>query len=248
MIYEVHVGGFTRHASAAVRHPGTFEGLVEKIPYLVELGVTHVELLPVMAFDEQDVPPGAAARGLRNYWGYSPCGFHAPHPRYCVDPSRAPQEFRRCVRALHEAGIGVLLDVVFNHTAEAGADGPTIHFKALDSDVFYHLDPGDPPRYRDYTGCGNTVNCNHPLVTIFIVRCLDHWARNLGVDGFRFDRQRVRARRGWRGWPTRRRPEHRAVAGAGGAAVDRRGPGRGRALPRDVPGMRGPSGTGSIAT
>jgi isoamylase len=194
VIYELHVGGFTRHPSAGVRHPGTFAGLVEKIPYLRELGVTHVELLPVMAFDEQDVPPAAAARGLRNYWGYSPYGFHAPHPRYCVDPSRAPQEFRDCVGALHEAGIGVLLDVVFNHTAEAGADGPTIHFKALDNDVFYHLDPGDPPRYRDYTGCGNTVNCNHPLVTIFIVRCLDHWARNLGVDGFRFDLASVFAR------------------------------------------------------
>jgi glycogen operon protein len=194
VIYEVHVGGFTRHPSAGVRHPGTFAGLVEKIPYLRELGVTHVELLPVMAFDEQDVPPAAAARGLRNYWGYSPCGFHAPHPRYCVDPSRAPREFRDCVRALHEAGIGVLLDVVFNHTAEAGADGPIIHFKAIANDVFYHLDPGDPPRYRDYTGCGNTVNCNHPLVTSFIVRCLDYWARGLGVDGFRFDLASVFAR------------------------------------------------------
>ncbi len=122
VIYEMHVGGFTRHPSSGVRHPGTFAGLIEKIPYLKELGVTHVELLPVMAFDEQDIPPGAVARGLKNYWGYSTCGFYAPHPRYCIDAARAPQEFRDCVRALHDAGIGVLLDVVFNHTAEGGDD------------------------------------------------------------------------------------------------------------------------------
>jgi glycogen operon protein len=194
VIYELHVGGFTRHPSAGVRHPGTFAALVEKIPYLKELGVTHVELLPVMAFDEQDIPPAAAARGLKNYWGYNTYGFHAPHPRFCVDPARAPQEFLDCVRALHDAGIGVLLDVVFNHTTEGGADGPTINFKAIANDVFYHHDPHDPRRYRDYTGCGNTVNCNHPLVTSFIVHCLEYWADILGVDGFRFDLASVFAR------------------------------------------------------
>jgi isoamylase len=194
VIYELHVGGFTRHPSAGVRHPGTFAALMEKIPYLKELGVTHVELLPVMAFDEQDVPRPVSARGLKNYWGYSSCGFYAPHPRYCIDPARAPQEFQACVRALHDAGIGVLLDVVFNHTAEGGADGPTIHFKAIANDVFYHRDPHDPRRYRDYTGCGNTVNCNHPLVTNFIVHCLEYWADELGVDGFRFDLASVFAR------------------------------------------------------
>jgi glycogen operon protein len=194
VIYELHVGGYTRHPSAGVRHPGTFDALVQKIPYLRELGVTHVELLPVMAFDEQDVPPAADALGLRNYWGYSSCAFHAPHPRYCVDPARAPQEFRDCVRALHEAGIGVLLDVVFNHTAEGGADGPVIHFKALAGGFFYHHDPHDRRIYRDYTGCGNTVNCNHPLVTNYIVHCLEYWAGELGVDGFRFDLASVFAR------------------------------------------------------
>jgi isoamylase len=194
VIYELHVGGFTRHPSAGVRHPGTFAALAEKIPYLKELGITHVELLPVMAFDEQDVPPPVAARGLKNYWGYNTYGFYAPHPRFCVDPACAPQEFRDCVRALHDAGIGVLLDVVFNHTAEGGADGPTIHFKAIANDIFYHLDPSDPRRYRDYTGCGNTVNCNHPLVTNFIVHCLEYWAEDLGVDGFRFDLASVFAR------------------------------------------------------
>ena len=127
------------------------------------------------------------ARGLKNYWGYSTCGFYAPHPRYCIDATQAPREFRDCVRALHDAGIGVLLDVVFNHTSEGGASGPTINFKALANDIFYHHDSSDPRRYRDFTGCGNTVNCNHPLVTNFILHCLEYWTDRLGVDGFRFD-------------------------------------------------------------
>ena len=149
--------------------------------------MTHVELLPVMAFDEQDVPAVVAARGLRNYWGYSTHSFYSPHPRYCIDPARAAQEFRALTDALHDAGIGVLLDVVFNHTAEGGAQGPTINFKGLANEIFYHLDAADRRRYRDYTGCGNTVNCNHPLVTAFIVHCLEYWVEELGVDGFRFD-------------------------------------------------------------
>ncbi len=194
VIYELHVGGFTSHPSSNVTHPGTFSGLIEKIPYLTQLGVTHVELLPVMAFDAQDVPPAAAARGLCNYWGYSTHSFYSPHPRYCVDPASAPQEFRALTDAMHAAGIGVLLDVAFNHTAEAGASGPVINFKGLANDIFYHLDAGDRRRYRDYTGCGNTVNCNHPLVTAFIVRCLEYWVQELGVDGFRFDLASVFAR------------------------------------------------------
>jgi glycogen operon protein len=194
VIYELHVGGFTRHPSSGVAHPGTFAGLVEKIPYLRDLGVTHVELLPVMAFDEQDVPAAVAARGLRNYWGYSTHTFWSPHPRYCLDPARGPQEFRALTDALHEAGIGVLLDVVFNHTAEGGAGGPVISFKGLANDIFYHLDERDRRRYRDYTGCGNTVNCNHPLVTAFLVRCLEYWVEEMGVDGFRFDLASVFAR------------------------------------------------------
>src|SRR6185503_13835449 len=114
VIYEMHVGGFTRHPSADVRHPGTFAAVIDKIPHLKQLGITHVELLPVMAFDEHSVPNQTFDRGLRNYWGYNTYAFHAPHPGYCVDPAQAPEEFRSCVRALHEAGIGVLLDVVFN--------------------------------------------------------------------------------------------------------------------------------------
>ena len=194
VIYEMHVGGFTRHGSSGVEHPGTFAGLIEKVPYLRDLGVTHVELLPVMAFDEQDVPPAAAARGLRNYWGYSTHSFFSPHPRYCVDPARAVPEFRALVDALHDAGIGVLLDVVFNHTAEGPAHGPVINFKGLARSAFYHLDANDRRRFRDYTGCGNTVNCNHPLATAFIIHCLEYWVEAMGVDGFRFDLASVFAR------------------------------------------------------
>jgi glycogen operon protein len=187
IVYELHVGGFTRDPSSGVRNPGTFAGLIEKIPYLKDLGITHVELLPLMAFDEQDVPDAAFTRGLRNYWGYSTHSFVSPHPRYCLNSADAPREFRALTDAFHAAGIGVLLDVVFNHTAEGGAQGPVINFKGLANDVFYHLDATDKRRYRDYTACGNTVNCNHPLVTGFIVYCLEYWVEQLGVDGFRFD-------------------------------------------------------------
>jgi glycogen operon protein len=189
VIYEVHVGGFTRHPSSGVQHPGTFLGFIEKIPYLKALGITHVELLPVMAFDEQDVPPGVQQRGLKNYWGYSTHSFFSPHPRYGIAPAFGTHvaEFKTLVKALHAAGIGVILDVVFNHTAEGGAAGPTINFKGLANESFYHLDSTDRRLYRDYTGCGNTVNCNHPLVTAFILRCLEYWVEEMHVDGFRFD-------------------------------------------------------------
>ena len=200
IIYEMHVGGFTRHPSAAVAKPGCFAGMKEKIPYLQALGVTHVELLPVMAFDTQDVPANVAKRGLCNYWGYSTHSFFALHPGYCSNHKHAREEFRDLVDALHAAGIRVLLDVVFNHTAEGGQGGPIINFKGLANDIFYHLDAADRRRYLDFTGCGNTVNCNHPLVSAFIVRCLDYWVEELGVDGFRFDLASVFAR-GDRGVP-----------------------------------------------
>jgi len=189
VIYELHVGGFTRHPSAAVAAPGTFSGLAEKIPYLQQLGVTHVELMPVMAFDEQSVPQAVAARGLRNYWGYNTHSFWSPHPRYCVAPQQgqAATEFKRLVRALHAAGIGIILDVVFNHTAESGSDGPWINFRGIANEVFYLLDTHDRRRYLDFTGCGNTVNCNHPLASAFIVQCLEYWVEEMHVDGFRFD-------------------------------------------------------------
>ena len=189
IIYELHVGGFTRHASSGVARPGTFAGLAEKIPYLQELGITHVELMPIMAFDAQDVPPGVAALGLKNYWGYSTHSFFAPHPGYCASDRAADQlnGFRDLVKALHRAGIGVILDVVFNHTAEGGAGGPLINFKGFGNEMFYHLDPNDRSRYLDYTGCGNSVNANHPLVARFITECLEYWVREMHVDGFRFD-------------------------------------------------------------
>ncbi len=196
IIYEMHVGGFTRHPASGVSQPGTFLGVIEKIPYLMALGVTHVELLPVMAFDEQDVPAGVAELGLVNYWGYSTHSYFSPHPGYCVSTHVAAHvnEFRDMVKALHEAGIGVILDVVFNHTAEGGAGGPVINFKGIGNEAFYHLDPGDRAIYRDYTGCGNTVNCNHPLVAMFILECLEYWVREMHVDGFRFDLASVLSR------------------------------------------------------
>ncbi|MBB1126217.1 glycogen debranching protein GlgX [Thiospirillum jenense] len=194
VIYELHVAGFTQHPSAQVTHPGTFCGFIDKIPYLQELGITHVELLPIMAFDVQDVPPKTAHLGLSNYWGYSTHSFFAPHPNYSVDPQRARDEFRDLVKALHRAGIGVILDVVFNHTAEGGADGPLINFKGIGNEVFYHLDLLDRSRYRDYTGCGNTFNCNHPLVTRYLIDCLHYWAHEMHVDGFRFDLASAMAR------------------------------------------------------
>ncbi len=189
IIYELHVGGFTRHESSGADNPGTFAALAEKIPYLKELGITHVELMPVMAFDEQDVPPATANLGLKNYWGYSTHSFFSPHPGYCVTPEQGTHlhEFRDLVKALHRAGMGVILDVVFNHTAEGGVGGPTINFKGMGNSVFYHLDADDKSIYRDYTGCGNTVNCNHPIVANFIISCLEYWVREMHVDGFRFD-------------------------------------------------------------
>lgn len=189
IIYELHVGGYTRHQTANVKHPGTFQGLIEKIPYLKELGITHVELLPVMAFDEQDVPRNTYDLGLKNYWGYSTHSFFSPHPGYCVTPEDGTHlsEFRDLVKALHKAGIGVIMDVVFNHTSESGAQGPIINFKGIGGKIFYHHDKYDKSIFIDYTGCGNTVNANHPLVSRFIISCLEYWVTEMHVDGFRFD-------------------------------------------------------------
>ena len=193
VIYELHVGGFTRHPTAQVGAPGTFAGIVEKIPYLKSLGITDVELLPVAAFDAEDIPASGAARRLENYWGYSPVAFFAPHAPFAhgVDARR---DFRDMVKALHRAGIGVILDIVLNHTAEGGHDGVTIGFKGLGNEFFYHLDPKDRGRYLDYTGCGNTLNCNHPYVAAHLLECLEHWVREMHVDGFRFDLASVLAR------------------------------------------------------
>jgi glycogen operon protein len=193
IIYEMHVRGFTRHASSGVANPGTFSAIVEKIPHLLALGITAIELLPVMAFDSQDIPPGGVALGLSNYWGYSPYGFFAPHPAF-ASAADAKTEFRDMVKALHKAGIAVILDVVLNHTAEEGATGPVISFKGLGNEFFYHLDPDDRTEYLDFTGCGNTINCNHPLVARFLQQCLEYWVRDMHVDGFRVDLASVLSR------------------------------------------------------
>jgi glycogen operon protein len=186
VIYELHVRGFTKHPSAGVGYGGTFGDIVDKIPYLKALGITDVELLPVFAFDAQDVPAGAAALGLRNYWGYAPVSFFAPHRAYAVDDDPR-REFRDMVKALHAEGIGVILDVVLNHTAEGGADGPTISQKGLVNELFYLLDPDDRAKYLDFTGCGNTVNSNQALVAQWLIEALRFWVVEMHVDGFRFD-------------------------------------------------------------
>ena len=196
IIYELHVGGFTRSPTAGVTHPGTFAGLVEKIPYLQSLGITAVELLPVCEFDDSDVSVNAAGEPLRNYWGYATIGFFSPHSGYCVSADAAAHmnEFRDMVKALHKAGIEVILDVVFNHTDEGNEFGPTHSFRGIDNRTFYLLDSANPAVYRNYTGAGNTVNANHPIPIKYIVDCLRHWVRDMHVDGFRFDEASILAR------------------------------------------------------
>src|SRR5690242_3305979 len=185
IIYEMHVAGFTRHPSSGVApgKRGTYAGLIEKIPYLQDLGISAIELLPVFAFDEEDGPPG-----LSNYWGYQPLSFFAPHPGYSSrpDPLGALDEFRDMVKALHRAGIEVILDVVYNHTGEGSEDGPIICFRGLANDTYYILDE-NKSRYADYTGCGNTLNANEPIVRRLILDSLRYWVSDMHVDGFRFD-------------------------------------------------------------
>ncbi|MDT4331389.1 glycogen debranching protein GlgX [Methylomonas sp. MS20] len=185
VIYEMHVRGFTQHASSGVAagKRGTYAGVIEKIPYLKDLGVTAVELLPVFQFDPQDAPPG-----LSNYWGYSPVSFFAPHCGYSSDsaPLAAIAEFRDMVKALHRAGIEVILDVVFNHTAEGDQRGPMFCFKGLANDVYYILDPQNGA-YTNYAGTGNTLKANHSVVRRLILDSLRYWVTEMHVDGFRFD-------------------------------------------------------------
>jgi isoamylase len=185
IIYEMHVGGFTRNANSglAPEKRGTFAGLIEKIPYLKELGITAVELMPVCQFDEQD-----ASLGKVNYWGYSPIAMFAPHARYSSqkDVLGPVNEFKQMVRALHHNGIEVILDVVYNHTAEGNQFGPTVSFKGLDNPTYYMLE-FDRSLYRDYSGCGNTFNANHNITGHFIMECLRYWVEEMHVDGFRFD-------------------------------------------------------------
>jgi glycogen operon protein len=190
VIYETHVRGLTASPSSGVASPGTFSGVIEKIPHLADLGITAVELLPVFDFDETQVlRTGPTGETLRNYWGYDPFGFFAPHTGYCTSPHLATHitEFRDMVKALHRAGIEVILDVVFNHTSEGNEHGPTISFRGQANEAYYHLWPQDRRHYMDFTGCGNAINANHPVTSKLIVECLEYWVREHHVDGFRFD-------------------------------------------------------------
>nr|WP_237746661.1 glycogen debranching protein GlgX [Planktothrix agardhii] len=186
IIYELHVGGFTRNPNSGVaaEKRGTYAGLIEKIPYLKDLGITAVELLPIHQFDEQDaVPPRS------NYWGYSTISFFAPHREYSSnrDDSGPINEFRDMVKAFHKAGIEVILDVVYNHTAEGNEEGPTFCFRGLDNSMYYILEKDNPAYYSNYTGCGNTIKANHEISGQLIIDSLRYWVSEMHVDGFRFD-------------------------------------------------------------
>ena len=192
VIYEMHVAGFTRHPSSGIAEErrGTYAAVIEKIPYLRELGITAVELMPVFQFDRHDCPPG-----LANYWGYSPVSFFAPHAGYSSrrDALGAVDEFRDLVKALHRAGIEVILDVVYNHTAEVDETGPTLCFRGLANEAYYILGQ-NRAQYANYSGTGNTLNANHPIVRRMIVDSLRYWVAEMHVDGFRFDLASILAR------------------------------------------------------
>ncbi|CAN5596358.1 glycogen debranching protein GlgX [soil metagenome] len=194
VIYELHVRGFTRHPNSGVgeKTSGTYAGLIEKIPYLQQLGITAVELLPVYQFAAQDCPPGKI-----NYWGYAPISYFAPHQAYSSrqDPLGPVDEFRDMVKALHRAGIEVILDVVFNHTAEGDHTGPMLSFRGIDNPSYYILEEGGA-RYANYTGCGNTINSNNPVVRRLIIDSLRYWVQEMHVDGFRFDLASILSRDG----------------------------------------------------
>lgn len=187
VIYELHVRGFTRHSSSGVADPGTFAGILEKIPYLKDLGVNAVELMPVFEFDETMGGREVNGRKLLDYWGYNTVGFFAPNTSYTagLEYNREGTEFKNLIRTLHENGIEVILDVVFNHTAEGNEKGPVISFKGFDNNIYYMLTPDG--YYYNFSGCGNTLNCNHPIVQQMIVECLRYWTVDYRVDGFRFD-------------------------------------------------------------
>lgn len=187
IIYELHVRGFTKHPSSNVKHGGTFEGLKEKIPYLKELGINAVELMPVFEFDETINAREVDGNTLLEYWGYNTVSYFSPNNNYAAldDFKKEGWELKELIRELHENGIEVILDVVFNHTAEGNEDGPSFCFKGIDNNIYYILTPDG--KYYNFSGCGNTLNCNHPIVQQMILECLGYWTINYRVDGFRFD-------------------------------------------------------------
>ncbi len=191
VIYETHVRGFTIHPSSEVAHPGTFAGLTEKIPYLQDLGVTAIELMPVLEFNENEsdrLNPITGER-LKNYWGYNHVAFFAPKQSYCIGGPHGQQvqEFREMVKVFHRAGIEVILDIVLNHTAEGDELGPTISLRGIENSIFYMLQENGCRYYKDFTGVGNTLNANHPVVREFVRNVLRYWVMHMHVDGFRFD-------------------------------------------------------------
>ena len=187
IIYELHVRGFTQHHSSGVEHRGTFAGLKEKIPYLKELGINAVELMPIFEFDENMNAREVNGRRLLEYWGYNTVSFFAPNTSYnsSLEYNREGTELKELIKALHSNGIEVILDVVFNHTAEGNEKGPIFSFKGFDNKIYYMLTPDG--NYYNFSGCGNTLNCNHPIVRQMILECLRYWTVNYRVDGFRFD-------------------------------------------------------------
>ena len=187
IIYELHVRGFTQDASSGVTHPGTFAGLREKIPYLKELGINAVELMPIFEFDENMNARTVNGKRLLEYWGYNSVNFFSPNTSYAskAEHNCEGTELKELIRELHENGIEVILDVVFNHTAEGNELGKTFCFKGFDNKVYYMLTPEG--NYYNFSGCGNTLNCNHPIVRQMILECLRYWTINYRVDGFRFD-------------------------------------------------------------
>lgn len=199
IIYEMHVRSFTRHPSAGVKHPGTFAGIIEKIPYLKELGVTSIELMPIYEFDEfeNSRPSPVTGETLYNYWGYSTVGFFAPKAGYAATGKFGMQvdEVKNLVKQLHKNGIEVILDVVFNHTAEGNEKGPVISFRGIDNKTYYMLTPEG--YYFNFSGCGNTLNCNNPIVRNIVLDCLRYWAAEYHIDGFRFDLASILGRDPW---------------------------------------------------
>lgn len=188
VIYETHVRGLTCHPSSNVKYPGTFLGLIEKLPHLRELGITAIELMPVQAFNASALVNSDGGSRLRNYWGYDPIALFAPHGAYATSgpPGGEVDQFKTMVRELHRSGVEVILDIVFNHTAEGGVNGPVFNFRGLDNPIYYMLG-ADKRSYRNFSGCGNTLNCNHPVVRDYIIDCLRYWVTEMHVDGFRFD-------------------------------------------------------------
>lgn len=190
VIYETHIRGLSMHPSSEVQHPGTYRGAIEMIPYLVDLGVTSVEFLPIHEFDEREVHRHNPLTGerLSNYWGYNTIAFFAPKGAYAADGARGEQvrEFKEMVKAFHRAGIEVILDVVFNHSGEGNEFGPTLSFRGIDNTMYYILEE-NPRYYRNYSGTGNTLNCNTPVMRTLITEALHYWVVDMHVDGFRFD-------------------------------------------------------------